>query len=248
MRSIGIIPARYNSSRFPAKPLAVIHGKTMIQRVYEQAKKSNELSKVVVATDDERIFDAVVEFGGEVVMTSEHHGSGTERCSEVLESLSDNFDVVVNIQGDEPYIQEQQIDLLISCFEDQSTEIATLVKRISDPQILKDPNKVKVVIDAKGRGLYFSRQAIPYQQNASSDNWINESDYFKHIGMYAYRSATLKEIVKLEPSSLEQAESLEQLRWIENGYFIQTAVTEQEALSVDTPEDLEKLIQMNLED
>lgn len=248
MLSVGIIPARYNSSRFPGKPLAIIHGKTMIRRVYEQAKKATSLSTVIVATDDQRIFDEVESFGGDVIMTSEHHTSGTDRCLEAAESFDQEFDVIVNIQGDEPYIRPDQIDLILTCFHQENTEIATLIKRIEDQKVLNDPNKVKVVVDEDDFGIYFSRQCIPYLQGVDSENWNEEFNFYKHIGMYAYRYATLKEISALKPSRLERAESLEQLRWIENGYRIRTAITEEEALSVDTPDDLDKLNQMNLEE
>ncbi len=248
MHSIGIIPARYNSSRFPGKPLADINGKSMIRRVYEQASKASSLSTVLVATDDQRIFDEVQSFGGEVVMTSENHSSGTERCLEAAESMDMEFDVIVNVQGDEPYIQPEQIDLVLSCFHNENTDIATLIKLIEDPSILDDPNKVKVVVDEDDFGIYFSRQCIPFLQGTERSRWNDEFNFYKHIGMYAYRYETLKEITALKPSRLERAESLEQLRWIENGYRIRTAITEEEALSVDTPEDLEKLEQMNLED
>ena len=248
MKSIGIIPARYQSSRFPGKPLAEIHGKSMIQRVYEQASKATSLSYVVVATDDQRIFDEVKAFGGEVVMTSSDHQSGTDRCLEALEQLDENYDVVVNIQGDEPYIKPDQINLICSCFNQENTEIATLIKLIEDPAVLKDPNKVKVVVDEDDYGIYFSRQCIPHLQKVPEEEWIDHFNFYKHIGMYAYRAATLKEITSLKISRLERAESLEQLRWIENGYRIRTAITEDEALSVDTPQDLEKLNQMKIED
>ena len=248
MLSIGIIPARYNSSRFPAKPLVQINGKSMIRRVYEQASKAQALSAVLVATDDQRIFDEVESFGGRVVMTSPDHGSGTERCLEAVEQLNEKYDVVVNIQGDEPYIRPEQIDLILSCFHNENTEIATLIKLIDDKSVLTDPNKVKVVVDEEDFGIYFSRQCIPYLRGVDQDQWNEEFNFYKHIGMYAYRYPILKEICELKPSRLERAESLEQLRWIENGYCIRTAITEDEALSVDTPEDLEKLNQMNIED
>jgi 3-deoxy-manno-octulosonate cytidylyltransferase (CMP-KDO synthetase) len=248
MKNLGIIPARYQSSRFPGKPLAEIHGKSMIQRVYEQASKSTSLSKVAVATDDERIEQAVKAFGGEVVMTSPDHQSGTDRCLEAAEKMDDSYEIVVNIQGDEPYIQPDQIDLICSCFKDENTEIATLIKLIEDPAVLEDPNKVKVVVDDADFGIYFSRQCIPHLQGVPKSEWIEQFNFYKHIGMYAYRAETLKEITSLKPSRLERAESLEQLRWIENGYRIRTAITEEEALSVDTPEDLVKLNEMKIED
>lgn len=245
MRSIGIIPARYASTRFPAKPLADIRGKSMIQRVYEQAKKSNALDHVVVATDDERIYNEVQTFGGEVVMTSKEHQSGTDRCLEAVLKEEMDFDVVVNIQGDEPFISPEQIDLILSCFTAENVEIATLVKLIDSAQTLWDNNKPKVVIDDADFAIYFSRQCIPHLRGIEQSKWLDNNSFYKHIGMYAYRRDTLKEICKLKPSRLEMAESLEQLRWIEAGYRIKTAITEEEAFSVDTPEDLEELLKMN---
>ncbi|MDB4061920.1 3-deoxy-manno-octulosonate cytidylyltransferase [Vicingaceae bacterium] len=242
MRSIGIIPARYASTRFPAKPLVEIKGKSMIQRVYEQAKKSTALDHVVVATDDQRIFDVVKTFNGEVVMTSENHQSGTDRCLDAALQMEIEFDVVVNIQGDEPFISPSQIDLILSCFTQENTEIATLVKLIEDAKTLWDPNKPKVVLDDDDFAILFSRQCIPYLLGVEKENWNEVFNFYKHIGMYAYRFETLKEICNLKPSRLEKAENLEQLRWIENGYRIKTAITEEEAFSIDTPDDLEELI------
>jgi 3-deoxy-manno-octulosonate cytidylyltransferase (CMP-KDO synthetase) len=247
MRSIGIIPARYASTRFPAKPLVEINGKSMIQRVYEQAKKSTALDHVVVATDDQRIFDAVVDFGGEVVMTSENHQSGTDRCLEAALQMEVEFDVVVNIQGDEPFISPSQIDLILSCFTQENTEIATLVKLIEDANTLWDPNKPKVVLDDDDFAILFSRQCIPYLRGVEKENWNEVFNFYKHIGMYAYRIEILKEICNLKPSRLEKAENLEQLRWIESGYRIKTAITEEEAFSIDTPDDLEELIKLDLD-
>ncbi|MDC0004910.1 3-deoxy-manno-octulosonate cytidylyltransferase [bacterium] len=242
MRSIGIIPARYASTRFPAKPLVEIKGKSMIQRVYEQAKKSTALDHVVVATDDQRIFDVVKTFNGEVVMTSENHQSGTDRCLDAALQMEIEFDVVVNIQGDEPFISPSQIDLILSCFTQENTEIASLVKLIEDAKTLWDPNKPKVVLDDDDFAILFSRQCIPYLLGVEKENWNEVFNFYKHIGMYAYRFETLKEICNLKPSRLEKAENLEQLRWIENGYRIKTAITEEEAFSIDTPDDLEELI------
>ena len=242
MRSIGIIPARYASTRFPAKPLVEIKGKSMIQRVYEQAKKSTALDHVVVATDDQRIFDVVKTFNGEVVMTSENHQSGTDRCLDAALQMEIEFDVVVNIQGDEPFISPSQIDFILSCFTQENTEIATLVKLIEDAKTLWDPNKPKVVLDDDDFAILFSRQCIPYLLGVEKENWNEVFNFYKHIGMYAYRFETLKEICNLKPSRLEKAENLEQLRWIENGYRIKTAITEEEAFSIDTPDDLEELI------
>jgi 3-deoxy-manno-octulosonate cytidylyltransferase (CMP-KDO synthetase) len=247
MNSIGIIPARYASTRFPAKPLVDIRGKSMIQRVYEQAKSARALDHVVVATDDKRIFDVVKAFGGEVVMTAEHHQSGTDRCLEAVLQIDMEFDVVVNIQGDEPLISPDQINLILSCFLQENTEIATLVKLIQDKKTLWDANKPKVVIDDEDFAILFSRQCIPYLRGAEKENWNEEFNFYKHIGMYAYRLETLKEICKLKPSRLEKAESLEQLRWIEGGYRIKTAITEEEAIAIDTPKDLEELLKMEFD-
>lgn len=247
MRSIGIIPARYASTRFPAKPLIEINGKTMIQRVYEQAKKASALDYVVVATDHREIFDVVTAFGGEVVMTGEHHQSGTDRCLDAALQMDLEFDVVVNIQGDEPFISPEQINLILSCFNQENTEIATLVKLIDDQTVLWDTNKPKVVIDDDDFAILFSRQCIPYLRGVEKERWNEEFNYYKHIGMYAYRLETLKEICRLSPSRLEKAESLEQLRWIESGYRIKTAITEEEAFSIDTPEDLEELLKRGID-
>ena len=242
MRSIGIIPARFASSRFPGKPLADINGKPMIQRVYEQAKKASALHHVVVATDDHRIADAVREFNGEVIMTSSEHPSGTDRCLEALQKQEINFDVVVNIQGDEPYISPTQIDLILSCFRNENTEIATLVKLIENEKELWSPNKPKVIMDDDDFAVLFSRQCIPYLRDTPKEDWLENFNFYKHIGMYAYRSDILKEITQLKPSRLERAEGLEQLRWIESGYRIKTAITDEEAYAVDTPEDLADLL------
>ncbi len=243
MRILGLIPARYASSRFPGKPLAVIHGKSMIQRVYEQASKTKALDKVIVATDDRRIYDHVKVFG-EVMMSSREHPSGTDRCNEVLQKLlaaGEHYDVVVNIQGDEPYIQVSQIEQLIQCFHKPETQIATLVKPIHEPEELKSPNAVKVVRQNDGKALYFSRYPIPYQRDKADEEQIEKGLYFKHLGIYAYRTAVLKEICQLSKGRLEKAESLEQLRWLENGYLIQTEITNFESIAVDTPDDLLKL-------
>ena len=247
MRSIGIIPARYASTRFPAKPLVNIKGKSMIQRVYEQARKASSLHHVVVATDDQRIFEAVKAFGGEVVMTSEAHQSGTDRCLEAALLIDYDFDIVVNIQGDEPFISPEQINLILSCFNQENTEIATLVKLIEDEKELWDHNRPKVVMDDDDFALLFSRNCIPYLRDVDSIDWNNTFNFYKHIGMYAYRMETLKEICKLKPSRLEKAEGLEQLRWIESGYRIKTAITEEESISIDTPQDLEELLKMEFE-
>ena len=237
---IGIIPARYASTRFPGKPLVDIAGKTMIQRVYEQALKATRLTKVVVATDDERIAEEVKKFGGEFVFTAAHHQSGTDRCAEVIEHFP-GFDIVINIQGDEPFIEPAQIDLLASCFTDEKVQLATLIKAIKSQESIYNPNSPKVVIDVNGRAMYFSRSPIPFIRNGEPGVWAEQHQFYKHIGIYGYRTESLKAITKLPPSSLEIAESLEQLRWIENGFYIQTKVTDLETVAIDTPEDLLKL-------
>jgi 3-deoxy-manno-octulosonate cytidylyltransferase (CMP-KDO synthetase) len=237
LKTIGVIPARYGSTRFPAKPLALIAGKSMIQRVFEQASKSSALLKVVVATDHPEIFDHVVAFGGTACMTSVHHTSGTERCFEVLTQESGKFDYLVNIQGDEPFIDPAQIDLLVSLF-DGRTELATLRKKIDDPTQLTNVNVVKVVVDRHGHALYFSRSPIPHRRNIPYDQWLSSGVFYKHIGLYGYRADTLAKIAALAPSALEQAESLEQLRWLEHGFTIHVAETHTETIGVDTPEDL----------
>lgn len=242
MRSIGIIPARYASTRFPGKPLADILGKPMIQRVYEQSKKCSGLNEVIIATDDERILSAAENFGARAIMTDSNLPSGTERCMACLEKLDESYDIIVNIQGDEPYISPNQLDLLLDCFKDPKTEIASLVKQITNNEELFDPNRPKVILDKNQFGIYFSRQTIPYIKDYPKEEWLSVHPFFKHIGLYAYRSSTLKEIVKDPTGQLEKSESLEQLRWIENGYKIKLAITQEEAQAVDTPEDLQKLI------
>lgn len=238
----GIIPARYASSRFPGKPLAIIGNKTMIQRVYEQAGKS--LSCVYVATDDERIFDAVLRFGGKAVMTSPDHQSGTDRCAEavdlIIKETGTFIDVVINIQGDEPFIRPEQVDLLKGCFANEDAEIATLIRKAGPGEDIFNPNQPKVILNSAGEAIYFSRAAIPYIREADKSEWSKKHVYYKHIGLYAYRSETLKKLTRLERSLLEIAESLEQNRWLENGYHIKTAVTEWESIGIDTPDDLER--------
>jgi len=241
MKILGIIPSRYASTRFPGKPLAMIDGKSMIQRVYEQASKSPLLTKVVVATDDSRIFEHVRNFGGNVVMTSENHLNGTSRCLEVLAKSDENYDVVVNIQGDEPFIDPEQINQVAELFENSEAEIATLVKKIDGSTELFNPNVVKAVFDREKKALFFSRQPIPFLRGIPKEEWLRKHDFFKHIGIYAYRCDVLKKIVKLKPSELEKAENLEQLRWLENGFNINVQVTAIEAVSIDTPDDLLKL-------
>ena len=241
MKILGIIPARYASSRFPGKPLVDIGGKSMIQRVYEQSKKCIHLTEVIVATDDQRIYDHVIGFGGVVVMTAENHQSGTDRCAEVALQHA-QYDIIINIQGDEPYIDPEQISKLASCFTSAETQIATLVKKVQTEQELFNPNTPKVVINKLSEAIYFSRSTLPHIRGQKEPDWLGQYPFFKHIGIYGYRADVLQQITKLPISSLEKAESLEQLRWIENGYRIKVAETEFETFAVDRPEDLDKLI------
>ena len=241
MKILGIIPARYASTRFPGKPLVDIGGKSMIQRVYEQSKKCADLAEVLVATDDERIYDHVIKFGGKAIMTSSNHQSGTDRCAEVALQYPE-YDTIINIQGDEPFIDPQQISILASCFKSADTQIATLVKKVLTEQELLNTNSPKVLVNLLSEAIYFSRSPLPHIRGQEQQNWLNYYTYFKHIGIYGYRADVLQLITKLPVSSLEKAESLEQLRWIENGYCIKVAETELETFAVDTPEDLEKLI------
>jgi 3-deoxy-manno-octulosonate cytidylyltransferase (CMP-KDO synthetase) len=241
MKVLGIIPARYSSSRFPGKPLIDIAGKSMIQRVVEQASKSQLIQEVVVATDDQRIFDHVESFGGKVMMTSESHMNGTERCGEVIGKLSD-FDIVINIQGDEPLIQPEQLEKVIALFEDEKVQIGSLCKMLTNPEDLFNPNRIKVVKDSKNDALYFSRGAIPFQKDQKISKWLDAADYYKHIGIYAWRADTLKALLQLPVSKLEQLESLEQLRWLDAGYKIRLAETTIETPNIDTPDDLEGVL------
>jgi len=243
MKILGIIPARFESSRFPGKPLIDIAGKSMIQRVYEQCQKSSRLDKVIVATDDQRILDHLKTFGGEGIMTSSIHASGTDRCGEIAEHFPE-FDILVNIQGDEPMIDPNQIDLLCSCYNDVNTRIATLVKLIHTNEELLNENTPKVILNKNHQAVYFSRATIPYLRGKKIDNWLSEHAFYKHIGIYAFRRQTLSEITKLPVSNLEIAEGLEQLRWIENGYTIQAAITDKESQAIDTPEDLIKVLKL----
>jgi 3-deoxy-manno-octulosonate cytidylyltransferase (CMP-KDO synthetase) len=242
MEVLGVIPARFASTRFPGKPLADIAGKPMIQWVYQRA--GMVFKNLFVATDDERIVKAVLKFGGKVLMTSSDHASGTDRCAEAMmlaqRDLGISFDVVVNIQGDEPFVEPNQLKLILKPFNDLSTQIATLVKPFGKNDDIFNPNTPKVVVGLQKQALYFSRSAIPYIRGVDKDNWINAHPFFKHVGLYAYRSHVLREITKLEQSTLELAESLEQLRWLENGYNIRVEITHQETLSIDTPDDLER--------
>ncbi|GHS93724.1 3-deoxy-manno-octulosonate cytidylyltransferase [Bacteroidia bacterium] len=245
MTFLGLIPARYASTRFPGKPLADIAGKPMIQRVYEQV--AGLLDDVAVATDDDRIFQTVQNFGGKAVMTSSNHRSGTDRCYEALTKTGGIFDVVINIQGDEPFIKSSQIELLKSCFEDDRTQIATLVKPFPadvDFEILFNPNTPKVILNKNREAIYFSRSVIPYIRGKHHTEWLKSFVFYKHIGIYAYRSDVLSEITALPQSPLELAESLEQLRWIENGYTIKAGITGEETIGIDTPEDLEKAVKI----
>ena len=243
MKTIGIIPARYGSSRFPGKPLAMIKGKTMIQRVCEQTWKS-KLDDVVVATDDIRIADEVLKFGGKYVMTDPRHQSGTDRCCEALEILEEHYDAVINIQGDEPFIDPQHINLLVDMISRDDTQLASLVKRIDDEEELFGSNKVKVVMDKSGNALYFSRNPIPYMRNVAREKWLQKGCFYHHLGIYAYKAATLRQIATMQPTALELAESLEQLRWLENGLSIRMAIVEAGSLAIDSPADLAKAIEM----
>lgn len=241
-RVAGIIPARYASTRFPGKPLAMIGDRSVIRRVYEQA--SEALGNVFVATDDLRIHDAVRAFGGEAVMTSPEHRSGTDRCAEAMDILASDrgltFDIIVNIQGDEPFIKPGQINMLTTLFSDRDVMIATLIRECSADEDLFNPNHPKVITDLAGNAIYFSRAAIPYLRDFRQSEWTSKHRFFKHLGIYAFRSQVLRTLTQLPPGSLESAESLEQNRWIENGFRIRTAVTDWQSIGIDTPEDLEK--------
>lgn len=239
MRFVAIIPARYASTRFPGKPLAVLGGKTVIQRVYEQV--ANVISDVYVATDDKRIHDVVVGFGGNAVMTRSDHKSGTDRIEEAVEKIgADKFDVVINVQGDEPFIQPSQIRTVMSLFNDPVTEIGTLGKPFESMEAVKNPNSPKIVVSKKGTALYFSRSVIPFVRGVDEVEWLSHYPYLKHIGLYAYRTRVLREITQLPQGELEKAESLEQLRWLENGYTIRVGLTDAETVGIDTPADLER--------
>jgi 3-deoxy-manno-octulosonate cytidylyltransferase (CMP-KDO synthetase) len=244
MKLLGVIPSRYASSRFPGKPLVDMLGKSMLQRVYEQVSKATSLSKVIVATDDERIFDHVENFGGEVCMTSTHHPSGTDRCQEAYLSTKEHFDFVVNIQGDEPFIDPNQIDLLCSSIEN-TTELATLIQKIATLEQLHSPGEAKVVLNKNKEAIYFSRSPIPFVQKIDPKDWLHHATFYRHVGLYAYRTDVLAKITQLQQSPLEKAESLEQLRWIENGFRIKTIETEmEESICIDTPEDLQKALEI----
>ena len=238
MKFIGLIPARYASTRFPGKPLALLAGKPVIQHVYEQAAKV--LDAVYVATDDERIYNKVTEFGGKAVMTSTKHHSGTDRIEEALEKIGGDFDVAINIQGDEPFIAQSQIETLCHCFEDEDTQIATLGKPFECIKAVENPNSPKIVVDNRGYAMYFSRSVIPFVRGVERQEWLKKYPFLKHLGIYAYRTEVLKAITRLPQSSLELAESLEQLRWLENGYRIKVGITNVETVGIDTPEDLQR--------
>jgi 3-deoxy-manno-octulosonate cytidylyltransferase (CMP-KDO synthetase) len=247
MNIIGIIPARFASTRFPGKPLVKIGDKTMIQRVYEQSEKV--LDYVVVATDDQRIVDEVEQFGGQVVMTGDFHKSGTDRCAEAIKTFESKsglkFDIIINIQGDEPFIQPEQISDIIRCFDESDTQIATLIKKITSDEALFNPNNPKVVINKNNEAIYFSRSTIPYVVGSDKNEWLTKFIFYEHLGLYAYKKDILFEITGLKQSMLETSESLEQNRWIENNYKIKVAETEFENISIDTQEDLEAILKQS---
>ena len=245
MNYIAIIPARYASTRFPGKPLALLGGKPVIRRVYEQV--AGVLDEAVVATDDRRIFEAVEAFGGRAVMTSPDHRSGTDRCREAYDKVcaeqGRSYDVIVNVQGDEPFIRASQLEAVKRCFDDPATDIATLVKPFAPAdglEALENPNSPKVVLDAQSRALYFSRSVVPYLRGIPREEWLARHTFYKHIGLYAFRAEALRAVTELPPSTLEAAESLEQLRWLENGYRIGVGISDAETVGIDTPEDLER--------
>lgn len=238
MKFIGIIPARYSSSRFPGKPLAILGGKPVIEHVYRQV--SSVMEDVFVATDDQRIYDAVEAFGGKAIMTRSDHKSGTDRICEALEKVGGSFDVVINIQGDEPFIQKSQLETVMQCFDDPRTQIATLGKPFESMEAVENPNSPKIVLDNDGYALYFSRSVIPFVRGKEHEEWLSHFPYLKHIGLYAYRTEVLREVSKLPQSTLELAESLEQLRWLQNGYKIKVGLTNVETIGIDTPEDLQR--------
>jgi len=241
MKIIGIIPVRFESTRFPGKALADVNGKSMVQRVYEQASGASGLDQVIVATDHHKIFEHIRDFGGEACMTGNHHPSGTDRCREALEKLGQHYDFIVNIQGDEPFIDPGQIEELIQGLN-PSTQIATQARLIEDPDKLTDPNCVKVIFNKQGNAVYFSRSPVPHLRNLSKDQWIRHFHFYQHIGLYAYRADILKEVTGLPVSPLEKAEGLEQLRWLENSFTIEVLLTRYYADGIDTPEDLAKTL------
>lgn len=237
-RFVGIIPARYASTRFPGKPLATLAGKPVIEHVYRRVEQA--LGLAYVATDDERIAQVVEAFGGKAVMTRADHKSGTDRIAEALEKIGGEADVVVNVQGDEPFITAKQIETLCHCFDDEQTQIATLGKPFESMEAVENPNSPKIVTDLKGFALYFSRSVIPYVRGERQADWLSHFPYLKHLGIYAYRTEVLKEITQLPQSALEKAESLEQLRWLQAGYRVKVGITNEETVGIDTPEDLER--------
>lgn len=243
MKILGIIPARYASTRFPGKPLIDILGKSMLQRVYEQASKSKKLTSVVIATDDERIASHAQSFGAKVVMTKAEHPSGTDRCFEAYKNFGEEFDYIINIQGDEPFIDPSQIDLLANICNG-NTELATLMIKCNSHDVLFDKGEVKITLNTNNEALYFSRMVIPFIKGVDEKEWHKHFNYFRHVGMYAYRKDVLEKVTKLQPSSLEKAESLEQLRWLENGFKIKCAETLHDSHCIDTPEDVEKVIKL----
>ena len=242
---MAIIPARYASTRFPGKPLAVLGGKTVIQRVYEQV--CSVLSDVYVATDDQRIYDCVEGFGGKAVMTREDHKSGTDRIEEAVEKIGTDADVIINVQGDEPFIQPSQVETLMHLFDASETQIGTLGKLFESMEAVENPNSPKIVTDNRGFALYFSRSVIPYIRGKERNDWFGQYPFLKHLGIYAYRRDVLAEVTRLPQSSLEKAESLEQLRWLQNGYRIRVGLTDVETIGIDTPEDLQRAEQFLLE-
>lgn len=238
MKFIGIIPARYASTRFPGKPLALLGGKPVIQHVYE--KVAAVLEAAYVATDDERIYDVVKSFGGKVVMTRTDHKSGTDRIEEAIEKIGGEWDVVVNVQGDEPFVAKSQLDTICHCFDDPTTQIATLGKPFESMEAVQNPNSPKIVVDNMGFAMYFSRSVIPYVRGKEMSSWLTHYPFLKHLGIYAYRKDVLRQVTQLPQSSLEIAESLEQLRWLQNGFKIKVGTTDVETVGIDTPQDLER--------
>lgn len=242
MKIVGIIPSRYGSTRFPGKPMAMIHGKTMIQRVYEQACKASLLQEVVVATDDQRIFDHVESFGGKVMLTGAQHKNGTERCAEVVDRLDGGFDAAINIQGDEPYIHPEQINQVAEALAKPEVDIATLAKKLKTYAEYQRNSIIKVVCNEQGHALYFSRSPIPHIRQEPAEEVFAQNNFYKHIGIYGYKTEVLKTVVTIPPAKLEVLESLEQLRWLQHGYTIHVGASEFESMSIDTPEDLERLL------
>ena len=238
MKFIGIIPARYASTRFPGKPLALLGGKPVIQHVYE--KVAAVLEAAYVATDDERIYDVVKSFGGQVVMTRTDHKSGTDRIEEAIEKIGGEWDGVVNVQGDEPFVAKSQLDTICHCFDDSTTQIATLGKPFESMEAVQNPNSPKIVVDNMGFAMYFSRSVIPYVRGKEMSSWLTHYPFLKHLGIYAYRKDVLRQVTQLPQSSLEIAESLEQLRWLQNGFKIKVGTTDVETVGIDTPQDLER--------